>query len=86
MQHASDTDEHFAKVPRASKPRSAVAQPLGKLGAEFPAPVSDAVVGDHNAALGQGLLDITQAEAEPVMQPHGMADDIGREAMAPIQT
>jgi len=38
---------------------------------------------DH-AALGQYQIDITQAEAEHVIQPHSMADDLGREAVAMI--
>jgi hypothetical protein len=35
---------------------------LAKLDTELPVP--DALVGDHNAALGQDQLDVTQAEAE----------------------
>jgi hypothetical protein len=82
MQHAPDPDEDFIEVPIIPRPRSAPAQPFGKLGAELYAPVPDALMGDHHAALGQDQLDITQAEAENLVQPHGMTDDLGREAMA----
>ena len=39
-------------------------------------------MGDDYASLGQQQLDITQAEAEHVIQPHGMANDCGREPVA----
>ena len=84
VQHTSDADEHLVKVPRIARPWAAPAQPFGKLDAELPAPVSDAFVGDHHAALGQDQLDVTQAKAEQVIQPHGMADDLGWEAMAMV--
>ena len=38
-------------------------------------------VGDDDAALGQDQLHIAQAEAEHVVQPDGMADDLGWEPM-----
>jgi hypothetical protein len=41
-------------------------------------------VRDHNAALGQDQLDITQAEAEDVVEPNGMVDDLRREAVTGI--
>jgi hypothetical protein len=48
------------------------------------APAPDALGGDHNAALSQDQLDIAQAEAEHMIQPHGIADDLGWEAMAVV--
>jgi hypothetical protein len=38
----------------------------------------------RNAPLGQDQLDIAQAEAEDVVQPHGMVDDLGWEPIARI--
>jgi hypothetical protein len=43
-------------------------------------------VSDQHTTFGQDQLDIAQAEAEHVVQPHGMADDLGWEAMAMIRT
>ena len=37
---------------------------------------------DDNAPLSPKQLDVTQAEAEHVIQPHSMANDFGPEAMA----
>jgi hypothetical protein len=56
MQHASDPNEHLIQVPCVPWPRSAAAQPSGKCGAEFLAPVSDALMGEHHPALGQDHL------------------------------
>jgi hypothetical protein len=42
------------------------------------------LVSDHYAALGQDQLDIAQAEAEDVIQPHGVADNLGWEAVTMI--
>jgi hypothetical protein len=36
---------------------------------------------DHHATLGQDQLDVTQTEAEDVIQPHRLADDLGRQPM-----
>jgi hypothetical protein len=46
------------------------------------APASHGFVGDDDAALSQDQLHIAQAEAEHVVQPDGMADDLGGEPMA----
>jgi hypothetical protein len=39
-------------------------------------------MGSDNASFGQKQLDIPQAEAEHVVQPDGVADDLGGKAMA----
>ncbi len=39
---------------------------------------------DHDVPLGQDQLDIAQAEAEDVVQSHGIVDDLGREPIARI--
>ena len=41
-------------------------------------------MGHHNAAFGQDQLDVTQAQAEDVIQPHGMADDLNRKPVPVI--
>jgi hypothetical protein len=66
-------------------PRPTAAQPFGKLGTELLAPAPDALMGDQHATFGQDQLDIAQAEAEHVIQPDSVADDLSREAMAMIR-
>jgi predicted MFS family arabinose efflux permease len=70
---------------RGARRRSAAAQPLGESITELFAPVTDGPVADHHgAALGQDQFDVAQAEAKHMIQPHGVADDLGWEAMARI--
>jgi hypothetical protein len=52
---------------------------------ELAAPEADGFVTDLNATLSEQLLDITLAQVEPVVEPDGVADDLGREAMASVQ-
>ena len=49
------------------------------------APSPHCLIGDDYAPLSQKQLDVTQAEAEYVIQPHSMANDRGREAMAVVR-
>ena len=70
MLHALDPDEHLIKVPLVTGPRRAAAQ------------APDGLVGDDNATLSQKQFDISQAEAEHVIQPDSEADDLGGKAMA----
>ena len=56
----------------------------GILGAELPAPVVDALVGDGDSALRQEIIDVSEAQAEPVVQPDGVADDLGWEPVAAV--
>jgi hypothetical protein len=41
-------------------------------------------MGDHDAPLGQDQLDIPQAQAEHMIEPHRMVDDLGREAVSGV--
>ena len=54
-------------------------------GTELAAPQANRLVADPNAALGEQLLHSAMAQVEPEVQPDGMADDLGREAMAMVQ-
>ena len=48
---------------------------------ELPARLPDGFVRHHDPAGEQERFDITVAEAEPVVQPHAMADDLGWKPM-----
>ena len=58
------------------------AQAVGKALAEFPAPAPYRLVGDGNASLSQYQFDVAQAQAEDMIQPDSMANDLGGEPMA----
>jgi hypothetical protein len=80
--HALDPNEDLVQVPLVARSWSAAAQAVGKVLAEFPAPAPDRLVGDGYASFSQYQLDVTQAQAEDVIQPDGVADDLGGEPMA----
>src|ERR1700676_2288556 len=65
-----------------SRSRATAAQAFGEALAEFLAPAPDGLIGDNNAPLGKEQLNVSQAEAENVVQPDIVRDDLGGEAMA----
>jgi Transposase DDE domain/Cytochrome bd terminal oxidase subunit I len=54
------------------------------VGSEPEAPLAYALVADRDAPLGQDQLHIPQAEAEQVVEPDGVADDLSWEAVARV--
>jgi hypothetical protein len=82
MLSALDPDENPIKV---TGTRTTAAQAVGQALAEFFTPASNGLVGDDNAPLGQNLLHIPQAEAEHVIEPDSMRDDLGGKAMAVVR-
>ena len=85
MLHALDPDEDLVHVPLVPWPWPAASQAVGETRAEFLAPASHRLVGDDDAALSQDQLNIPQAEAEHVVQPDGVADDLGGKPMAVVR-
>jgi hypothetical protein len=85
VQHAPNADEHLVQVPGVSRLRPSSAQPRGELSAELQAPMPNAFVGHHDAALRQDQLDVAQTEAEDVIEPDGVADDLRRKPVSGIE-
>jgi hypothetical protein len=81
MLHALDPDEHLVEVPFVPRPRTATSQTAGKGLAEFLAPATNGLIGHDNATFSQKQFNIPQAEAEHMVQPDSMTDDLGGEAM-----
>ena len=57
---------------------------LANVLAELQRPLPHGLVADDDAARGQHLLDHAQAEGEAEVQPHRVADDLGRKAVAGV--
>jgi hypothetical protein len=72
-------------MPLVSWSRPSPTELLGVGCAELPTPEADGLVADLDPALGEQLLDITLAQVEPVVEPDGVADDLGGEPMATVQ-
>jgi hypothetical protein len=81
---ASDCYEKFIQVPNVTQTSLPVLESADIFGTEFSAPLSNSFVSDHDSAIRQKIFDISQAQAESVIEPNGIADDILRETMAVI--
>ena len=79
-----DRDEDFVQKPRISESTLTALQPPGLNGAELSAPWPNRFVRHDDAAFGQQILDIPEAQAVSVIQPDGVADDFRRTAMPKV--
>jgi CheY-like chemotaxis protein len=79
---AANRHEEFVQMPRvADGPRPTPEPPrVGRT--EDLAPVPDGLVRQRDAALGEEVFDVAEAEGEPVVEPDGVADHRGREPVA----
>jgi hypothetical protein len=57
----------------------------GVLGAELLTPLSDVLVQDYDPTLCQKVFNISEAQAESVVEPDDMADDIRRKSVSVIR-
>ncbi len=71
-------------MPRVTEATSSPLEPTGILGTEFLTPLPDGFVGDDDSALCEAILDVSEAQAEAVVQPDGVADDFGRKTVSAI--
>jgi hypothetical protein len=72
-------------MPLVSRSRSSPAQFVGEARAELQAPLPNALIGDGHTTLGQKKFDITEAQAEDVVEPHRVADQLCRKAVAMVR-
>ena len=79
-----DREEDFIQVPLIGWLRASASELIGIGLAAFPTPLADRLIGDDDPAREQQFFDITVAEAKPEIEPHGVADDLGREAVVLI--
>src|SRR5438445_9923990 len=69
-------------MPLVANPGQAATDLIGEALAEFARPLPHGFVADDDAARGQQLLHHAQPERKAEIQPHGVADDLGRKPMA----
>src|SRR5271168_2866686 len=79
-----DVDDDLIEVPLVATARGALTNAVGEFPAEFKAPLPDRLVRHRDAAGGQHLLDHAQAQREPKIQPHRVADDFRGVAIASV--
>src|SRR6201981_2438450 len=82
---AADPDEHLVHVPLVAGLWPPPLQRIGEDPAEAQTPLADALVADDDSTRRQDQLNISQAQAEAVIEPDRMLDDRGWEAKAAIR-
>src|SRR4051812_45795208 len=81
---AGDGDDDLIQMPFIAAAWGTPADAVGELPAEFQAPLPDRLVGHRDAACCQHLLNHAQAQREAEIEPHRVADELCRIAIAGI--
>ena len=76
--------EETVHKPDIAKSAPFPSQRPSKGGAELAAPVANRLVGDVDAALGEQVFYVTQAQSESMAQPDCISDNLRRKTMASI--
>ena len=80
----ANPNEDFVQVPDVSPPSLLPPRPGCVFAAELLAPLADRFVGDFHSALSEKIFDISEAQRESVVQPHGVANDLRREPVPTV--
>ena len=79
---ATDPADHFVKMPAWRRRRPAPLQPSSDQRSELDRPAADGLVADIHAPCREKLFNVAKAQAEAKVKPDGMADHVGRVAVA----
>ena len=72
-------------MPLVRRPRRFTSQGVSISLAELEAPFPDRLIAESDSTHRQHLYNIAEAQGEAEVQPHGMTDDLGREAMTMVR-
>jgi hypothetical protein len=81
---AVDANENFVQVPHITEAALAPLQFSGRVRTELLTPEPNRFIRDDDSAFGEKVLDISEAQAESMVNPDGIADDFRRETMTVI--
>jgi hypothetical protein len=81
---ALDLHDHLVEEPPIAAWSLAFLDTPGVLGAESFAPLSNRFIGNAYPTFSQEIFDISKTQGEPVIQPNGMRDDVGRNSVSAI--
>ena len=81
---APKPDEHLVQMPGVTLAAAPGPQAPAVFEPERRTPLPDRLVGDGDPALGQQILDVAETEAEPVVQPDRVTDDVRRESVSSL--
>jgi hypothetical protein len=79
-----DGDEELVQVPGVAQAALSPGEVTGVDRTELPTPLTDGLLGDDDPALGEEIFNVSEAEAEAVVQPDRVADDLGWESVASV--
>jgi hypothetical protein len=79
-----DHHEELVEIPGVAHPPSSSAKRPCILSAEGPTPLSDRLVGDGDASLGEQIFGISKAQAEAMVEPHRVTDNLGWESVSVV--
>src|SRR5271166_5817698 len=82
---AGDGDDDLVQVPFVATTRGSPTDAVGKLPAEFQAPLADRLICHRDATRRQHLLDHAQAQRESKIQPDRVANELSGVAIAGIK-
>jgi hypothetical protein len=82
---AVDAHNHFVEMPSRARPRPLSSKCFGEGWATRQHRAPHGLIGDVESALGERVFDISIAERDPKVEPYGVLDDRGREAVAQVR-
>ena len=82
MLFAFDLHEYLIYIERITVALVFSTEPSSEFRSEFRAPKPDGFVAYGDAPLGEQILNISVTEIKSVVEPNGIADDLGRESVS----
>ena len=79
-----DLDEELVQMPRVAHAAPAAPQPASVVEPERPTPLPNRLIRHGDPAFGEEIFDISETQAEPVVEPDGVTDDFTGESVSTI--
>ena len=79
-----DRHKELVQVPGVAQPAFSPLELSSVVHTKLPRPLADGLVGDDDSALCQKVFNISEAQTEAVIEPDGMADDLGWESVSAV--
>ena len=84
VQPPADLDEHFVQMPGVAHPVSPASQAPRILAPERQTPLADRLIRDGDTAFREEILDLSETQANAVVDPDGVTDDVSGKAVSAI--
>ncbi len=81
---AADIGENFVDVPIIKGSRTAFADPADLGLSKFQHPQTNRLVSDVDSSLREKILDVPVTHRKTEIEPNGLSNDVGMEAVAPV--